>query len=366
MVAIGGVLQAIQEEDGIVRALGAVPGDAGSVSVIDVTEPPLSDGSVLVRGLKVGVCGTDAEIVYDGYGAMPEGADRLVLGHESLGEVLEAPASSDLAPGDLVVGIVRRPDPEPCFCCQRQQWDMCSNGRYTERGIVGAPGYGSERWRIEPEYVVKIDRALERHGVLIEPTSVVAKAWEQIERIGARACFNPQVAVVTGAGPVGLLAAMLARQRGLETWVTEVVTDGPKPQLVADLGATYWPNPPSELPIRPDVVVECTGIGPVLAPVVAIAAPNSVIALAGVSQHTRPVTTDLDSVNRQLVLGNQVIFGTVNAARRHYDQAADALARADPTWLDGLLTREVPISAWPDALKKRPEDIKVTVALDEH
>jgi threonine dehydrogenase-like Zn-dependent dehydrogenase len=158
---------------------------------------------------------------------------------------------------------------------------------------------------------------------------------------------------------------MLARQRGLETWVTEVVTDGPKPQLVADIGATYWTKSPSELPVKPDVVVECTGIGPVLAPVVAIAAHNSVIALAGVSQHIRPVTTDLDAVNRQLVLGNQVIFGTVNAARRHYDQAAVALARADPAWLDRLITREVSMTAWPDALTKRPEDIKVTVRLDE-
>jgi glucose 1-dehydrogenase len=349
-----------------VRALGAVPGDPDSAGVIDVPEPPLSDGSVLVQGRRVGICGTDAEIVRDGYGSVPEGADRLVLGHESLGEVLEAPATSNLVPGDLVVGIVRRPDPEPCVCCQRQQWDMCRNGRYVERGIMGAPGYGSERWRADPGYVVKIDPALGDLGVLIEPTSVVAKAWEQIERIGARACFDPQVAVVTGAGPVGLLAAMLARQRGLETWVLEVVTDGPKPQLVADLSATYWANPPSELPVQPDVVVECTGIGPVLAPVVATAAPNSVIALAGVSQHSRPVTTDLDSVNRQLVLGNQVIFGTVNAARRHYDQAAEALARADPTWLDRLLTREVPISAWPDALGKGPEDIKVTVRLDGH
>jgi hypothetical protein len=69
-------------------------------------------------------------------------------------------------------------------------------------------------------------------------------------------------------------------------------------------------------------------------------------------------------VNRRLVLGNQVISGTVNAGRQHYHQAADALSRADPGWLASLITRQVPIDAWGDALVKQPDDIKVTVALD--
>ncbi len=347
------------------RAIGVVPGKPDSAALVELPDPPSAEGSVLVRGRSVGICGTDAEIVYDGYGAVPDGADRLVLGHESLGEVLEAPADSGLLPGDLVVAIVRRPDPVPCICCARGEWDMCRNGRFFEHGILGAQGYGSEWWRVEPAYAVRVDPELGELGVLLEPASVLAKAWEQVERIGARACFEPQVAVITGAGPVGLLGALLARQRGLETWVLDLVTEGAKPQLVAGLGANYSNAPASQLPVQPDVVIECTGLGPVLSEVVASAAPNAVIALAGVSHHGHPVATDLEAINRQLVLSNQVVFGTVNAARRHYEQAAQALAMADPSWLHRMITRQVPLADWQMALTKTPDDIKVTVTLND-
>ena len=197
---------------------------------------------------------------------------------------------------------------------------MCRNGRFTERGITGAPGYGSQLWRIDADYAIKIDPALGDLGVLLESTSVVAKAWAQVDRISAGLPYTPGVAAITGAGPVGLLAAMLARQRGLDAWVLDIVTAGPKPQLVAELGATYSTAKASELPVHPDIVIECTGQGPVSSDVFASVSPNATIALAGLSHHPHVTTSDLSAVNRKLVLGNQVIFGTVNAGRRHYDQ----------------------------------------------
>src|ERR671934_2554408 len=221
------------------RAITVRPGEAGSVRLEDVAEPPPEDGPVLVETLAVGVCGTDLEIVAGEYGWAPPGSERLILGHESLGRVLEAPDGSGLEAGDLVVGIVRRPDPEPCPNCAVGEWDMCRNGRYTERGIKELHGYCSERYRIEPEFAVKVDPSLERVGVLLEPTSVVAKAWEHVERIGRRAAWEPRKALVTGAGPIGLLAALLAMERGLGKHLLDRVTDGPKPKLVRDLGATY-------------------------------------------------------------------------------------------------------------------------------
>src|SRR5918911_5447100 len=173
------------------RAVTVIPGAAGSARLDDVPEPGPELGSVLVESLAVGVCGTDNEITGGLYGWAPPGRERLILGHESLGRVLEAPAGSGLAPGDLVVGIVRRPDPVPCASCAAGEWDMCRNGRYTERGIKERDGYGSERFRIRPEFAVKVDPALGRLGVLLEPASVVAKAWEHIERIGSRARWVP-------------------------------------------------------------------------------------------------------------------------------------------------------------------------------
>ncbi|HEX8200879.1 MAG TPA: alcohol dehydrogenase catalytic domain-containing protein, partial [Isosphaeraceae bacterium] len=174
------------------RALTVIPKAAGSARLEEVPEPPAEDGPVLVETLAIGVCGTDIEIVEGKYGWAPPGKERLILGHESLGRVREAPAGSGLAAGDLVVGIVRRPDPVPCANCAVGEWDMCRNGRYTERGIKQRDGYGSERYRIEPQYAIRVDPALERVGVLLEPASVLAKAWEQIERIGHRAGWHPR------------------------------------------------------------------------------------------------------------------------------------------------------------------------------
>jgi threonine dehydrogenase-like Zn-dependent dehydrogenase len=208
------------------------PGVKDSADLEEVPEPDPSEGAILVDGVALGICGTDAEIAGGEYGEAPPGAERLILGHESLGRVADAPEGGGFAAGDLVVGIVRRPDPEPCASCAAGEWDFCRNGGYTERGIKALHGFGSERWRIEPEFAVKLDPALGLLGVLMEPTTIVAKAWEQIERIGGRAYFAPKVAAVTGAGPVGLLAALLGVQRGLDVHVFDIVTEGSKPDMV--------------------------------------------------------------------------------------------------------------------------------------
>jgi threonine dehydrogenase-like Zn-dependent dehydrogenase len=344
------------------RALTVTPGTPDSAALRDVPEPPVDDGSVLVDTLAVGICGTDREIVSGAYGEAPEGADHLVLGHESLGRVREAPEGCGLATGDLVVGIVRRPDPVPCANCAVGEWDMCRNGRYTERGISGRHGYASERYRIHPEYAVRIDPGLERVGVLLEPTTVVAKAWEHIERIGQRATWAPRTALVTGAGPIGLLAALLGVQRGLDVRVLDRAETGPKPDLVRALGASYHTDL-AQVDDDADVVIEATGATAVVADVMAHNAPGAVVCLTGVSAGGREVPLDIGALNRSIVLQNDVVFGSVNANRRHYEQAADALAKADNGWLERLITRTVPLADFADALERRDDDVKVVLEI---
>ncbi len=347
------------------RALTVAPGRADSLEVRDVPEPGPDAGAVLVDGLAVGVCGTDKEIAAGEYGWAPPGAERLVLGHESLGRVRTAPDGSGFAPGDLVVGVVRRPDPEPCGACAHGEFDMCRNGRYTERGIKELDGYGSEQWRVEPDYAVRLDPRLEPVGTLMEPTTVVAKAWEQVERVGARAWFEPRRVLVTGAGPIGLLAALLGVQRGLDVHVLDRVTDGPKPGLVTSLGATYHHEPAAEVAARlqPDVVIEATGAGQVVFDVMAQNAAYGIVCLTGVSAAGRRIGVDAGAVNRELVLENDVVIGSVNANPRHYRQAADALATADLAWLDRMITRRVPLSSAADAFTTAEDDVKVVVTL---
>ena len=344
------------------RALTVIPGQAGSARLDEVPEPADAAGAVLVDGLALGICGTDGEIVRGEYGWPPPGEERLVLGHESLGRVLSAPAGAGVAEGDLVVGIVRRPDPLPCVPCGHGEFDFCANGEYTERGIKELHGYGSERWRVEPDYAVRLDPDLEDVGVLLEPTSVVAKAWEQIERIGSRASWDASRVLVTGAGPIGLLAALLAVQRGYEVHVLDQVTEGPKPDLVRRLGGTYHAGDASAAG-QVDIVVEATGAPAVVAQALRGTTRNGITCLTGVSSGGRPLDFDIGGFNRDVVLENDVVFGTVNANRRHYEAAAEALGKADREWLRGLITRRVPLERWDEALERQPHDVKVVVDL---
>src|SRR4051812_34137310 len=340
------------------RALTTIPLTASSLEVSDVPDPSPHDGDLLVDGIAVGVCGTDKEISRGEYGWAPPGRERLVLGHESLGRVREAPEDADFAAGDLVVGVVRRPDPVPCGACAHGEFDMCRNGQYTERGIKQIDGYASEQWTVEAAYAVKLDDRLADVGMLMEPTSVVAKAWEQAERIGRRAWFEPKSVLVTGAGPIGLLAALLGTQRGLDVHVLDRVTDGPKPELVRQLGATYHSGDLAACGESWDIVVECTGAAAVFFAAIRAAAPDGIVCLTGVSSGSHLVKVNAATLNRELVLENNVIFGTVNANRRHYEQAAASLAAAQRAWLERLITRRVPIEQFAEAFEGRPGDVK--------
>lgn len=348
------------------RALTVRPLKAGSLETAEVPEPVAGEGELLVEGVAVGVCGTDREIADGAYGWAPAGEDRLVIGHESLGRVAEAPPGSGFGAGDLVVGVVRRPDPEPCGACARGEFDMCRNGRYRERGIKELNGYASERWAVPAGYAVRLPSRLERVGVLMEPTSVVAKAWEQVERVGARSWFEPRRVLVTGAGPIGLLAALLGVQRGLEVHLADRVTGGPKPALARDLGAEYHTEEVGELAsrLRPDVVIEATGVGQVVFGAMAGTAVYGVLCLTGVSPAGRSLSVDAGSLNREIVLENDVVIGSVNANLNHYRQAADALTRADTAWLDRLITRRVPLERFTEAFERREDDVKAVLTLD--
>ena len=345
----------------VMKAVTVQPGVAGSVRFEEVPEPDQSTGSILVQAVAVGICGTDVEIASGAYGWAPPGRDRLILGHESLGRVVDPGPGSGLQAGDLIVGIVRRPDPVPCPNCAVGEWDMCRNGQYTERGIKQIDGFMSERWRIEPGYFTKLDPSLGILGVLLEPATVVAKAWELVAAMRARAFWEPRHALVTGAGPIGMLAALIGVQHGLDVHVLDQVTEGAKPQLVADLGATYHTGAIDALGLEPDVVIECTGVGSVIIDSIRHVGAGGVVCLTGVGSGGAPSGLSPADVAKAVVLQNNVVLGSVNANRRHFYRAAEELARADRAWLARLISRRVPPQNIADALQRGPDDIKVVV-----
>ena len=330
------------------QAITVVPGDPGSAALSQIDEPRPGPDELLVETLRLGVCGTDREIVDGVHGEpRPRAASASCSATSCSGACASAPAGSGFEPGDLVAGIVRRPDPVPCACCARGEWDMCRNGRYTERGIKGRRRLrrraGGARGGLRHP---RRSAGLGELGVLTEPASVLAKAWEQIERIRSRACAVHERALITGAGPIGLLAALMAVQRGFDTHVLDRAESGIKPELVHALGAGYHTGSIAEVceDAEPDVIVECTGVAQLVVDAMRYTAPGAIVCLTGVAP-SRSLSVDVGEINNEIVLENDVVFGSVNANRRHFEQAAAALSAADRDWLGRLITRERPAGA---------------------
>jgi threonine dehydrogenase-like Zn-dependent dehydrogenase len=328
---------------------------------------------VEVEVIEVGVCGTDLEIANEGYGAAPKGRDSLVLGHENLGRVARAPRDSGLAPGQLVVATVRRPCPERCAPCAAGQSDDCLTGHYTERGIKGRDGFMAERFLESSDYLVPLPFALRRVGVLMEPSSIAEKGLMQCFKIQrARMPWEPQQALVCGAGAVGLMAAIFLRLRDLEvSVVAKFVPASPAVRIAAEVGANLLDadqHPVSSLPRRLgqlDLVFEATGASSVAMQAMAATGPNGICCLSSVTAGGRTVTVDADSLNLDMVLGNRLTFGTVNSNRHHFEAAARMLGAAERKWpgvLEQIVTRRVALDQFAAAFDRQPDDIKTVIS----
>jgi glucose 1-dehydrogenase len=323
--------------------------DVGAVTLEDVPEPSIDEGEILVEALALGICGTDRELANRPRSIPQRG--YMVLGHESLGRVLEAPPGSGFLPGQLVVGTVRRPDTAPCFFCASGESDLCENGGFTERGLSGRDGFGAERYRLEAEFAVHVDPALGVLGVLTEPASIVAKGWEKLDRLVS---LRRSRALVLGAGPIGLLAALLGVQRGYEVHVVDQIDHGVKPDQARALGAIYH-STTSDVIGGFDVVMECTG-----------ALADEAIRLAGPSGAVCFVGGGHGGASDAGLTSNRILIGIVNSNRRHFVAGHEALRRADRAWLAGLLSPCVPLEKWREAFEPLGAgDVKAVVRFDD-
>lgn len=355
------------------KALTITPGVASSARLVELPRPQPGPGEVLVRTLEVGICGTDRELNAGSYGEAPPGASHLVIGHECLGEVAAVGEGAvGFAPGDLVVPTVRRPD--GCPNCQAGEWDMCLWGGYTERGIKGRHGFTAEYFAEEPPYLVKLPPELRAFGVLLEPLSIVEKAISQALRIQERLLWRPSQALVLGVGPIGLLATALLRLRGLKTWALATSPrQSLKARLAQEVGADYLEA--RQAPLEQlgksaigggnlDLIIEATGASSVAFGAMAALGTNGVLALTGVSAGHLRLEVPADALNLSLVLGNKVVFGSVNANRSHFFAGVRHLAEIEnrwPGWLARLITRRLPMEAFAQALKPSPDDIKTVL-----
>lgn len=343
------------------RAIAVHPGVAGSVHARSAPRPSVSDvpggRGVLVEVLRIGLCGTDREIGQGLFGSTPEGDDHLIIGHESLGRVVETgPAvPPELASGAIVVATVRRPG--------HSAYDQLGMLDFTteparERGINRLHGFLSEFFVDDAAYLITVPSSLAGVGVLLEPLSIAEKGLRQADEIQRRLrIWRPARAAVLGAGPIGLLATLILRLRGV---AVTVLSRRSRPyrssDLVEAIGASYLSTASATLSDAArahgpfDLIFEATGFSPLAFEAARVLGPNGVLVLAGVTAGDKTIEIDADAINQGFVLGNKVMVGTVNASRDDFIRGVEDMLAAEafhPGWLEQLLT--TPIHGLEDA-----------------
>lgn len=339
------------------KAVAVIPKTVNSVHLVEMDKPKVSDvpngRGVLVEVLRVGACGTDREINNGEYGVAPAGFDFLVLGHENLGRVAEIGENvKELKVGDYVVASVRRPGKS--FYDEIGEQDFTTDDAYFERGISQLHGYMAEFYSESADYLVKIPEKIVEIAVLLEPLSIIEKGLKQASDIQERLkIWRPKTAAVLGTGSVGLLTVMALRMRGYEVHgFGRDKRDGYlNAELCEAIGATYDSTAEITVPDSVkkygeyDLIFECTGYSPIVFDAMQSLNQNGVLILSSVTGGDRKVdAVPADKINQQFVLGNKVMFGTVNANREHFEMGVKDLALCEAMysgWLARMLTHKV-------------------------
>ncbi|MDZ4766060.1 MAG: glucose 1-dehydrogenase [Chloroflexota bacterium] len=357
------------------QAVAITPRQAKHAFLVDLPEPSLDEipggRGVLVKILTVGQDGTDKDLYVGSYGTAPEGFDYLVTGHECLGRVIAVGANvTELAVGDYVVPTVRRPGHSLFDVIGTN--DMTSDSTYFERGISRRHGFLTERFVEDPEFLVKIPVQLKDVAVLLEPMSIIEKGIIQAFEIQRRLkVWKPRKSAVIGAGPLGILAALGLKLRGIE--VTVFARSEPPTQnstLLSEIGVRYVSTRQMNMVDAAaqygpfDLIFEASGSSPQIFEAANVLAKNGILILSSITGGTTKTEVASDKLNLDFVLGNKVMFGTVNAHRGYFEQGVSDFATtqaAYPGWLPKLLTHPIDGLANYEAMFQTLLDVKEAI-----
>jgi len=351
-----------------VKAIIARPPKRNSVDLVEVPKPTARKGEVLLKTLCLGIDGTDREINEGIYGTPPSNFDYLILGHEAVARVEEiGHQAKDLSKGDLVVPTVRRPCEENCLNCRKGETDMCLTGNYFEHGIYRLHGFASEYALSDADYLVKIPAELEDVAVLLEPLSIAEKAVSQTFRIQERMTWEPKRAFVAGAGPLGLLATMVLRLKGLEVYAAATrEKESLKGQIVRGVGGTYInvrETPITSLEEKFDIVLEATGRVEVTLEALNLLGSDSVVCILGIYRE-KEACQEFGEVLTKMVLRNRLIFGSVSSNKEHFEMGIRDMKEIKRRYgdiLDRLITKKLNSADFEQAFKPEREDIKTII-----
>jgi glucose 1-dehydrogenase len=364
-----------------VKAVALIPGTT-DLSLVDRPEPQITrPDDVKLQVLSVGICGTDREEAAGGRAAAPPGERELIIGHEMLGRVVDVgSAVSELHLGDHATFTVRR-ECGHCPACAIHRSDMCYSGDYADRGIKRQDGYQAEYVVDSARYAVKMPPGLATAGVLAEPMSIAQKAIDEALKLQAvrlpdfkegEDWLRGRLTLVAGLGPVGLLAAFALRVRGADVLGLDVVDeDNKRARLLKRLGGTYIdgrrtdPEKLGQEARDVELVFEATGVAHLEFDLLSALGRNGVYALTGLPGGDRRVNLDGAALVRSLVLGNQLMIGSVNASYEQFQSGVNDLEISRARWGDALeetITHKFGRDEFRQALTgHQPDEIKAVV-----
>ena len=358
------------------KAIAVTPGVPNSMAIIEAASPTVGEQDVLVKVTQVGICGTDFEIKEGTYGKAPRDSNHLIIGHEALGQIVEVgPQVEDYTVGDYVVASVRRPCPhERCLPCRSGQNDLCVTGDYRERGINAYHGFSGEYYVEQESWLTKVPAEIIDVAVLLEPLSVVEKALRHSFMIRERLPGVIENAMVLGAGPIGLLGTMLLRLEGINTYVLDrSEVGGFKSNLIAQLSAHHVDATRTSVgdvaaPMGGvDFVLEATGYAPLVFEAHRHLASNGLMCLLSVTGGSHNISVDSNEFNNTLVLGNRMMFGSVNASLADFRSGVEHLQRIKEHWpgaLEALITKRTSFDEFHLAFDRQPEEIKSVIEFE--
>lgn len=338
------------------------------VAMEDVPRPDVTGPEdVVIRVLCVGIDGTDREIIVDNFARYPNGKSEMVIGHELLGIVAESSVKSGFSPGDLVTALVRRPcGEEECANCRNERQDFCQTGNYTERGIARADGFLCEYVVEHAKYIVRVPNECMSYGVLVEPQSIVEKVWNQTMMIQKRMIWQPRTVLITGSGPLGILAALTCRAMGFDTYVwSKSDTESMNAAIIRSNGGHYQQAESStegtffsglteylkQLGKSFDMIWECSGHAPLGYEAIPLLNNNGILALLGVTPGNGRLELPSDHIYREMVIKNKCVIGSVNASHHDFETAINRLRDIEkqyPGMLGMLQTNRLSIEEVPN------------------
>lgn len=345
--------------------MNAVVLEAGHTPrLVDRPQPEPGPGEALVHVDRVGIDGTDHDVINGIHGSVGE---SIVLGHEAVGTVVDANGTG-FESGDTVVPTVRRPPGEQNEYFRRGEPDMAPADATVECGIDGADGFMAEYVAVPSEYLVGIPDVLAPYGFLVEPLSITAKALELVDASREPFTWERKRALVLGTGSLGLLTLPILDDQFESVYcLGRRDVDDPAVELAREVGATYIDSretPVSEIPAAHapmDLIYEATGYAPHAVQAPAALAQNGVAALLGVPEDSA-AEVEIGCFHRELVVGNRALIGSVNAGYSHFEQAVEWL-RAVPEPVLAAYTEHIyPVSAFEEALDS--DVIKAAVTFD--